>query len=900
MPDSNASIQSATEGLKLGSRVFHIDVNRSDSYVETGSVRFPFKTITAAIAKVIANGDNSQANPYTFRIAPGVYAENLILEDAKLVSLIWIGEGSRLQTQIKPTSGLALRSNANNANFYDLHMENIQFSMPTEMTGSANGNYFGYNFFFDNCYWATTASALFKNMTYPSFNGDWTKFSGGLTISNVTQFAINGIGGFKSGAANNIIETDETANMPYGFGTLKGTSVLCTSTRTPDVTWSLIGIATMTGTALQLRACRHGGAGGTIPANVQVIAYNSALIGSFVVATGGRVDLYNSQVSGTLSGTGTINRYQYASGLANDSTLSGTTVKDALDSILGLIPSLPEAVSVLGKIASALAETATVTVTGGAGALQTAITAAVDGDVIEVQDDLVYSPITLPAGKTLIIRARIGNFPRLSGTNCIKVDNGADGHIVSGFGFVTYTTGDNNAMGAGITFTNQGSKCSDLIFHNLSFEEVTAGSAVLMSYHRSVGGDNYANPPQPSEMSSGIAFVSCRFYKACADGTEGAALLLRAFDKAFIYDNRIDCGWVLPGPTQNGVRGILLQACTNFWVEKNRVENSQGQNSEGIKIDSIGTPTAVFNTGWVVDNDFYKMTEGIDCDDDCAGVVVYKNRCSYCTSQVPASYGGEGISIDGGSAYARVLVIDNACTRCYDGIYAEAGSYCEMFGNSSWDNVSNDYRLANGYVLPASNVTTPRRGVLHMSEGITWEDLQMAGTAASVGISIRPAAMTKFRDNGAGSDGVYLPRFTQTTTAPLGTKELFFAFQIPHAFARGQHAHIHVHWAPSVTGVAGTVGWKVEYTAQKINGTFGLTGVLDLSDVVAAGDPAYKHRLTPLVDIPAGVLEESAVVVCRVYRDADTWASDEAYLLSVDLHIPQNKLGTHQQGPPWD
>jgi len=294
------------------SKTFYVDMGRTETYTQTGSQNRPFKTIQAAINAVIARGDSSQSNPYTIRIAPGVYPENLVLEDSHLVSLIMIGEGSRLQTQINPAAGLALRCNANNANFYDLHMENIQFTKPTEMVGAANGNYFGFNFFFDNCYWATTASALFRNMTYPSFNGDWTKFGGGLTISNITQFSINDIGGFKTGAAFNIIETNEAANMPYGFGTLKGTSVLCTATRTPDFTWSLLNIVTMNGTALQLRAVRGGSSGFTIPANAQIIAYYSALIGSYVVDVGGKLDLYNSWVSGTLSGGGTISVYQKA------------------------------------------------------------------------------------------------------------------------------------------------------------------------------------------------------------------------------------------------------------------------------------------------------------------------------------------------------------------------------------------------------------------------------------------------------------------------------------------------------------------------------------------------------------------------------------------------------------
>jgi len=282
----------------------YVDKSRTDDYTQNGSETYPFKTIQAAIQNIIDRGDNSQTKPYLIQIAPGVYAENLVMEDAKLVSVIMKGEGSRLQTQINPASGYALQSMANNSNFYDLHMENIQFIKPTMMVGATNGNYFGYNFFFINCYWASTALATFKNMVYPSFSGNVAKFSGGVVISNVTQFTADGIGGFKT--SDFTIETDENANKPNSFGT--GTAVLCAHCRIPNVTWSLLNIVTLTGTALQIRAVRYGSAGETIPANAQILAYYSSLVGNYVVT--GSLTMYNSFVSGTLSGAGTILKYQ--------------------------------------------------------------------------------------------------------------------------------------------------------------------------------------------------------------------------------------------------------------------------------------------------------------------------------------------------------------------------------------------------------------------------------------------------------------------------------------------------------------------------------------------------------------------------------------------------------------
>lgn len=307
---------------------FYVDIKRTDSYIEMGTITRPFKTIMAAINQVIANGDNTQTNPYAIRISQGVYPEMIVLEDPKLVSLLLLGTGSRLQTQINPTSGLSLRSEANNATLYDLHVENIQFIKPTSMIGANNNTYFGYNFFFLNCYWPNGALATFKNMTYPSFEGLVCKFSGGLVLSNVTQCSINNTGGIKTGAFT--VETNESANKPYLFS--GGTKLIVTGGACPNTTWSLLNIVSLTGTALQLRSCRYGASGETIPVNAQVLAYNSVLVGDYV--NNGALTLYNSQVTGTMSGTAPV-LYNFAAQVKNipTGTISAVNVQDAVNEL---------------------------------------------------------------------------------------------------------------------------------------------------------------------------------------------------------------------------------------------------------------------------------------------------------------------------------------------------------------------------------------------------------------------------------------------------------------------------------------------------------------------------------------------------------------------------------------
>jgi hypothetical protein len=312
----------------LPGNTFYIDVKRVDAYTENGSITKPFKAIQTAINKVISNGDNTQTNPYALKINPGTYVENVVLESAKLVSLIIIGLGSRLQVQINPASGYSIQSMADNSNLTDLHIENIQCIKPTMFVGSANGTYFGFNHFYVDCYWPDTAQATFKNMTYPTFMGLVTKFSGGLLLSNITQVSINNIGGFKTGAFT--IETNESANMPYLFG--NGTAVIVTSGTIANTTWSLLNIVTKTGTALQVRGARHGSAGETIPVNATLLAYNSTLVGNYV--NNGSLSLYNSYVTGTVTGNAPV-LYNFAAQIKNvpAGTIASTTVQAAINEL---------------------------------------------------------------------------------------------------------------------------------------------------------------------------------------------------------------------------------------------------------------------------------------------------------------------------------------------------------------------------------------------------------------------------------------------------------------------------------------------------------------------------------------------------------------------------------------
>ena len=329
--------------------------------------------------------------------------------------------------------------------------------------------------------------------------------------------------------------------------------------------------------------------------------------------------------------------------------------------------------------------------TSGAADLQTAITALLDGQLLEVKTNATYSPITLPAGKAFKVRVASGYKPRISGTNCITLANSAANIIFSGFLINTYTTGDTNSLGAGICLQHQG-VVNDIIFHNITFDEVTAGSAVMLSYHQTIGGDTYNAPVALAEMSNRVSFVNCNFYKACKDGVEGAALALRGINCALVHGCFINGANLIS-------RGIQLQDSINALVENNEVKNIAGVNGKGILLDELGAIVGYRNSWICRYNKVTIATQGIDNDDNC-NVWVYGNTISQCSI--------DGIHLKGNS---RGVFENNIVYGCLYGFHTEVGAICELKNNDSFANIGNNYYMENGYVPDASNLSTNELGI---------------------------------------------------------------------------------------------------------------------------------------------------------------------------------------------
>jgi len=318
----------------------------------------------------------------------------------------------------------------------------------------------------------------------------------------------------------------------------------------------------------------------------------------------------------------------------------------------------------------------------GANALQTAITALTDGQVLEIKSNAIYNSIEIPSGKAFTVKVATGYSPKITGQCGILLKDGASNVLISGIGLENCTTSDSNGKGTCIALEHRG-KVQDIIFHRIAFCDVGVGSGVLISYHQSLDGDNYAIANLLSEMSERISFVRCHFNKACNSSTEGACLGLRGVNSAFISDNRID-------NAELGGRGIQLQNCIKSLTEKNRVRHIGGSNAEGIKLDKMGSPT-YRNSGVLRDNKVKNCIEGIDID-DTVDAILTRNTISYCLN--------EGISIDDS---AKAYLVGNICYFNKDGIRLENGSIAILESNTCFGNTDNNFRIENGYTVPDCN-----------------------------------------------------------------------------------------------------------------------------------------------------------------------------------------------------
>jgi len=197
-----------------------------------------------------------------------------------------------------------------------------------------------------------------------------------------------------------------------------------------------------------------------------------------------------------------------------------------------------------------------------------------------------------------------------------------------------------------------------------------------------------------------------------------------------------------------------------------------------------------------------------------------------------------------------------------------------------------------------TNLVIESDGTVRMDNSATvWNDLMVYPDATTKGGSNPPEWGTMFKNNGAGSMGVYLWMF-----AANQEEEMHFTVQLPHDYKIGSVLYPHVHWT-TVTGTpSGTnVVWGIEYTVISVGGAFAGTTISKANSILPAiGSPTGtgQHLITVLGPISGTNLGISSVIICRLYRasgdPADTF-SNNVGLLGFDIHYEQDTQGSRQQ-----
>lgn len=312
-------------------KLLMIDNTRTDSYIEDGSSLKPFKTIAAAIAKAVANGDGD-SRPYSFILCSGSYPETITLNGTGLFSVSFIALGR--VAVINPSAGSALVSDTSNSDLQGLVFRNVEFGKPISLVGDGTANQFK-TVEFKDCSFsgdATFSASALNNLAFWDIYAENT-----VSLSNVNFLYIGG--GQIQGAFS--MTMDSALTQPAN-GVIGGAII-----------FSLISNAvslTVGGSAVYNPAFHSSRVGLTSgvysnPAGCNLSLYNTTFRGTWT--NNGVMVLHNSYTNNAVAGTKPIitgNRSEQTSYIPGDTFdwdgADPSDVKEALDRIAAEVATL--------------------------------------------------------------------------------------------------------------------------------------------------------------------------------------------------------------------------------------------------------------------------------------------------------------------------------------------------------------------------------------------------------------------------------------------------------------------------------------------------------------------------------------------------------------------------------
>ena len=169
-----------------------------------------------------------------------------------------------------------------------------------------------------------------------------------------------------------------------------------------------------------------------------------------------------------------------------------------------------------------------------------------------------------------------------------------------------------------------------------------------------------------------------------------------------------------------------------------------------------------------------------------------------------------------------------------------------------------------------------------------WDDIRVPVQSASL-LGFSDPDWVQLVNDGASSRGVYALAFDGSTAV----EEVFVAVQLPHDWKQESAIYPHLHWAPSSAADC-NVKWQMEYSFQEIDGVFGNTTTITVTDSSDSTDRKHLVAEFPAIDM-TGVTSVSAMLTFRIFRDptdgADTCTAD-AFLLEADVHYIRDARGS--------
>lgn len=185
--------------------------------------------------------------------------------------------------------------------------------------------------------------------------------------------------------------------------------------------------------------------------------------------------------------------------------------------------------------------------------------------------------------------------------------------------------------------------------------------------------------------------------------------------------------------------------------------------------------------------------------------------------------------------------------------------------------------------------------VRYENSATVFDDLMVYPDATGKGGS-NPPTWTFFKNNGSGSQGVYLWMFSSSTE-----QEVYFTIQLPHSYKVGSNIYPHIHWTTATGTPSGSdVVWSLEYTIVAIGGTFSNTTTINATNIIAAITPTgtHQHLISSFPAISGTGLGISTVIIGRLYRNvnhaSDTFANLVG-LLGFDIHFEKDTDGSRTE-----